>query len=275
MGAIREIIVFALIAILPAVAFAKDTAKDLLAAGRVDDAISTLRGQINSSPQSADSYNLLCRAYYALQNWDAAISACQRAVEIEPNNSTYHLWLGRAYGEKADSSNFITAIGLAKKLRTEFERAVQLAPDSVDARTDLAEFYLEAPGIVGGGKDKAAAQAAELSKLSPAKAHWVTARIAEKHKDYATAEREYKAEIDASHNSAEAWLDLALFYRHGSRLDEMQQAIAQATSAQTSQSEVLMDAAETLIRAGRDYAGAMQMLRRYVASTSTVEQAPV
>ena len=54
---------------------------------------------------------------------------------------------------------FLKAAGLAKKVRTEFERAVEFAPNNWEARTDLAEFYLEAPGIVGGGKDKARAQA--------------------------------------------------------------------------------------------------------------------
>ena len=75
---------------------------------------------------------------------------------VEPNNGEYHLWLGRTYGEKADASNFLTAAGLAKKVRTEFERAVQLDPGNVMARTDLAEFYLEAPGIVGGGQGQGA-----------------------------------------------------------------------------------------------------------------------
>lgn len=274
MGSLKRIIIVLALVLASTLLFANGTPKDYLAQGRVDDAISVLQGQIRTAPQNADSYNLLCRAYYALQKWDAAISACQQAVELQPNNSTYHLWLGRAYGEKADVSNFITAIGLAKKVRSEFERAVQLSPDNVDARTDLAEFYLEAPGIVGGGKDKAVAQAETLSKLNPAKAHWVGGRIAEKHKDYATAEREYRAEVDASHNSPEAWLDLALFYRHMNRLDDMQQAIARATAAQTNQSEVLVDGAETLMRAGRDYPGAIQMLRRYLASQATVEQAP-
>ena len=51
------------------------------------------------------------------------------------------------------------------------------------ARTDLAEFYLEAPGIVGGGQDKARAQADQVAKLNPAKAHWIQGRLAEKNKD--------------------------------------------------------------------------------------------
>ena len=55
-------------------------------------------------------------------------SACEKAVSLQPNNGEYHLWLGRTYGEKADASSFIHAAGLAKKVRNEFERAVQLDP---------------------------------------------------------------------------------------------------------------------------------------------------
>ncbi len=259
---------------LPALALAADGAGGLLAAGRVDDAISSLQQRISSAPNDADSYNLLCRAYFALGNWDPGVSACEKAVELAPNKSEYHLWLGRIYGEKADASNFFTAAGLAKKVRTEFETAVKLSPNDVGARTDLAEFYLEAPGIVGGGRDKAEAQAQTLATLEPAKAHWVIARIAEKKKDMAAAEREYRAAIEASHGSAEAWLDLGLFFRHADRLDEMEDAIKHASSAPMKQPVVLVDSAETLIRSARNYPLAAQLLQRYLDS-STVEEAPV
>jgi len=259
--------------VLPAIAAAADSPSDLLAAGRVDDAITTLSGKLNSVPNDAASHNLLCRAYFAVANWDRAISACERAVSLEPNSSEYHLWLGRTYGEKADASNFLTAAGLAKKVHNEFERAVQLDPSNVAARTDLAEFYLEAPGIVGGGQDKARAQAAAVAKLNPAKAHWIQGRIAEKNKDLSTAEREYRAAIDASHGGANAWLNLALFYRKAGRLDEMQDALKRAAAAPMDQPEVLVDAASTLLRANRDLPFATELVRRYLSST-TVEQAP-
>src|SRR5882762_10699152 len=197
--------------LLPVVAVSSDSPSDLLAAGRVDDAITTLSGKISSAPDDAASYNLLCRAYFALSNWDRAASACEKAVSLAPNNGEYHLWLGRTYGEKADASNFFTAAGLAKKVRTEFERSVALDPNNAAARTDLAEFYLEAPGIVGGGQDKARAQVDTLAKLNPAKAHWVNGRIAEKNKDTPRAEREYRAAIAESQAAARAWLNLALF----------------------------------------------------------------
>jgi tetratricopeptide (TPR) repeat protein len=273
MRPLKTILILALLAALPLQATAADSAPALLAAGRVDDAITTLRGEIDASPHDAESYNLLCRAYFALEDWDRGVENCEKAVALEPNNSRYHLWLGRVYGEKADSSNFLTAAGLAKKVRTEFERAVQLSPDSVDARTDLAEFYLEAPGIVGGGRDKAAAQAQTLATLEPAKANWVNGRIAEKKKDMVAAEKDYRAAIESSHGGADAWLNLALFYRHVGRLGDMEDAINRASSAQMNQPVVLVDAAETLIRAGRNFPGATQLLKRYLSS-STVEEAP-
>jgi tetratricopeptide (TPR) repeat protein len=267
----RLLVIAALI--LPAIAAAADSPSDLLAAGRVDDAITTLNGKLNTTPDDAVSYNFLCRAYFAVANWDRAISACERAVNLEPRNSQYHLWLGRTYGEKADSSNFLSAAGLAKKVRNEFERAVQLDPNNVAARVDLAEFYLEAPGIVGGGQDKARAQADSVARLNPAKAHWIRGRLAEKNKDMPTAETEYRAAIDASQGGANAWLNLALFYRKAGRLDEMHDALKKAAAAPMDQPEVLVDAASTLLRANRDLPFATQLVRRYLSST-TVEQAP-
>ena len=263
----------ALFPMLLSLASAANTPQDLLAAGRVDEAINTLQGQISVSPDSAQSYNLLCRAYFSLGDWDRSVSACQTAVSLESGNSRYHLWLGRAYGEKADHSSFLSAAGLAKKLRAEFERAVALDPNNVDARTDLAEFYLEAPGIVGGGRDKARAQAEILNKLNPSRAHWVMARLAEKDKDTQTAEQEYRAALQASHGCADGWRDLAIFYRRTRRLDNMEEAINHMLTAPRNRQDVFVDAAETLIRAGRNFPLAVQLLRRYLAE-GTVEEAP-
>ncbi len=253
-------------------ALAADSPQTLLAAGRVDQALDSLQQQIRTSP-TAEAYNLLCRAHFELGAWDAGIPACEKAVALAPDNGLYHLWLGRIYGEKADHAGFLSAAGLAKKVRTEFERAVELSPDNWEARTDLAEFYLEAPGIVGGGKDKALAQAEHIAPLNPAMAHWVKARLAERNKDTAAAEREYRAAIESSHNGARAWLNLAGFYRHTDRLDDMQTALRTMDSSPLDHPAALVDAAGILIRTNRDPALAIRFLRRYLAS-STVEEAP-
>lgn len=251
---------------------ADSSPKELLAAGRVDDAIQALQQQIAHNPNDAGSYNLLCRAFLMLEEWDRGIPACERARNLDPQNSLYQLWLGRIYGEKADRAGFLSAAGLAKKVRTSFERAVALDPKSWEARTDLAEFYLEAPGIVGGGKDKAREQIDAIAPLNPGMAHWVAARIAEKNKDAAAAEHAYRAAIAATNSGARAWLDLAIFLRHANRLDEMDQAVQKLESAPVDRPESVMDGASVLLRAGRNYPLAVRLLRRYLGAP--VEEGP-
>jgi len=255
-------------------AAAEMPAQSLLSEGRVDVAIADLRSHLRSQPNDAQAYHLLGRAYYSLQQWDKAIAAAQKAVALDPENSDYHLWLGRSYGEKAEHSSWLSAISLARKVRSEFETAVQLNSRNVAAQSDLAEFYMEAPSFLGGGKDKARAQAQRLASMDPASAHWVKASLADRDHNLPLAEQEYRAAIEASGNQAQYWLTLASFYRRHNRLDDMEEAVNRASTAEINKSDVWVDAAEILYRAGRNFPAAIQYLRRYLDSNNTVADAP-
>ena len=65
-----------------------------------------------------------------------------------------------------------------KRARSEFEESAQLDPRNADALADLGEFYSSAPGVVGGGMDKAANVASQLDRVDPARAVGVDAGIA-------------------------------------------------------------------------------------------------
>jgi tetratricopeptide (TPR) repeat protein len=269
---LRRFFVFlSLLVCLVGVAYAASP-KELLASGHADEAIQTLQQQIARSASDAEAQNLLCRAYFMIEEWDRGIAACERARNLDPQRSLYHLWLGRIYGEKADRAGFLSAAGLVKKVRTSFERAVELDPKSWEARTDLAEFFIDAPSIVGGGKDKARAQADALMSINPSMAHWVAARIAEKNKDIAEAEREYRAAIAVSHSGSRAWFDLANCMRHANRFDEMETALHNLESGPVDRPEALMDGASILLRTGRDFPLAERLLRRYLSAP--VEEGP-
>lgn len=252
---------------------AAPSAKDLLASGRVDEVIPVLQKEISQSPNDAELRNLLCRAYFMTEDWDRGISECEHARNLAPQKSLYHLWLGRIYGEKADRVGFLSAAAMVKKVRSSFERAVELDPKSWEARTDLAEFYLEAPSIVGGGKDKAREQAKALLPLHPGMAHWVLARIAEKDKDVAEAEREYRAGIAATHGGARAWLDFAIFLKHTNHFEELQQALEEVAAAPVDRAESLMDGASLLLNAGRYFPLGVRLVHRYF-SVGPVEEGP-
>jgi cytochrome c-type biogenesis protein CcmH/NrfG len=256
------------------VAMALEGPESLLAQGKADEAVAALEQQIKQNANDAAAHNLLCRVYYAEERWDAAVNSCERAAAIEPQNGLYQLWLGRAYGNKAEHSSFITAAGLAGKVRGSFEKAVRLDPANLNARSDLAEFYLEAPGFMGGGLDKAEAQASEIEKHDASTGAWLRGRIAEKRSKPAEAEAAYKEAIAQSKHPAQAWMNLASFYRRSNRMDELEKAISKAIEIDGVADNDFYDAATLLFRAGRNFPFAIQLLSRYVAGDRKSAEAP-
>ena len=206
--------------------------------------------------------------------WEEAAAAAERAVALEPRASEYQLWLGRAVGEKAAHASFVTAVRMVPRIRGAFERAVQLDGSNAAARTDLAEFYMEAPSFLGGGKDKALAQAEILTSQDEAAAHWIKARLAERGKQFDTAEREYRAAVATSPHPGGRWLDLAGFYRTHERLDQMEDSVNKATAEDVWQSTVPYEAAMLLFQAGRNFPGAIELVQKYLANGSQPEAAP-
>jgi tetratricopeptide (TPR) repeat protein len=242
---------------------------ELLSAGRMNEAVTSL-----TSRDDAESLNLLSRAYFAMECWDDAVKYGERAVGLAPNNAEFHLWLGREYGRKAGDSKAFSAASNAKKAKSEFERAVQLDPSNVAARLDLAQYYTEAPAIMGGGVDKAREQAAEVGKYDSGNSHLILARIAVKQKQYDVAEAQFRSAIQQGKNPADMWLQLADFYRQQGRLDQMQSAVQSAMALPHRPAESYFDAAHELYEGGRDYPQAVQYLEKYLASGQLVESAP-
>jgi predicted Zn-dependent protease len=244
-----------------------------LQAGDADTAL----GLLASLPQSAETHNLRCRVLYALQQWDSAANACQQAVDLDGQNSDFHLWLGRTLGEKADRASFLTAYSLAKRVRSEFELAVQLDPSNAEALADLGEFYYNAPSIVGGGTDKAQAIAAQLDKVDAARAHELRARIAAQLKDYGTAEREFKTAVEVSPHPAFQWMSLASFYRHREQWTDMETALQsgyRAAQHDRHAGVALFNGASVLTQSGRNPEFAAKMLHEYLDGPSKTEEAP-
>jgi tetratricopeptide (TPR) repeat protein len=246
-----------------------------LQAGEADKALTLL--QSLPQPVPAQAHNLACRVRFTLEQWDAAIKECEQAVRMDKNNSLYHLWLGRALGEKASRASFFSAFSTAKRVRAEFEEAVRLDPRNAEALSDLGEFYYDAPGVVGGGIDKAGSVASQLDKVEPARAHDLRGRIAAAQKDFGTAEREFKLALAADAHPAFQWVTLASFYRQRQRWNEMESAIHNIIDfAQHDKhaAVTLYDGASVLTKANRDPQLAAKMLNDYLASPAKSEEAP-
>jgi len=254
-----------------------------LQAGKADEAVALLNEALKSDPKNAEANNLLCRVQYTLQQFDQAAAQCQKAIDLDPQNARYHLWLGRATGERASRASFLSAFSLAKKTRQEFETAVKLDPRDAEALTDLGEFYIEAPGAVGGGMDKAEGAAKQLETVDAVRGrgHVFRAEIAEKNKNLAVAEQELKAALavpaSGPSHPAFAWMALASFYRRRERWSEMEAAVksGQAAAAHDRRSAVaLFNGASILTRASRQPQLAIDLYQAYLASPDKTEEAP-
>ncbi len=269
-----------LLAAVAAIALSAQAAPDSLTeanaalqVGEADKALSLL----DSLPSSAETHNLRCRVLFSLEHWDAAVNQCEQAVTMEPQNSDYHMWLGRALGEKAGRASFMSAFSLAGHVRTEFEQAVRLDPGNAPALADLGEFYYNAPGIVGGGTDKAEGIAAQLEKVDPARAYELRGRIAEKRHDYATAEQDLKRAIAVSEHPAFQWMILASFYSRHNRWDDLDAALQSGLNAaekDRSANVALFNAASMLNRCNRNLPLAAKLLGEYLAGSPKTEEAP-
>jgi tetratricopeptide (TPR) repeat protein len=169
-----------------------DEGARLFAARKFEQARLSLEGAVRDDPADALAASYLGRVYLAEGSSDLAIEWMERSIALEPSSAEYHLWLGRAYGYQAIRASVLKQPALAKKVRKEFEQASRLDPDSLEARFGLIEFYLQAPGILGGSEKKAKEQAEEVRKRDALQGHRAFGRIAEHGKDFDQAFREYE-----------------------------------------------------------------------------------
>src|SRR5579864_2567115 len=180
--------------ILSCLAWADADSEALLRQGHADEALRALNVEVHTHPDNAAAYNMLCRVYFQLEMWDSALRMAEKSTSLQPHSSLYHQWEGRAAGRKAENSNPFTACGLARRVRNEVERAVALDGNNLSARSDLAEYYLEAPGFLGGDKKKARDQAEAVAEHDPALADYILARVEEK-QGSGRAEQQYQRAI--------------------------------------------------------------------------------
>src|ERR1700676_1712548 len=160
------------------------------------------------NPRSAEILLLLAKTYFESQQHDAAIATAEKAVSLEPRSSVYHEWLGKIYGEKADHAAMFSALSLAKKARREFEKAVELDPRNFSAQQALIEFDCSAPGIAGGGEDKARAEIAKLAAMDAAEGHYAAGNCRRQKKDFAAADAEFDKALQAQLRAPERVFDI-------------------------------------------------------------------
>jgi len=182
-----------------------------------DEAKAEVQTLLKTNASDDAALHCMGRIYIAMDNSREAINWFEKAVRANDKSSAHHLWLGNALGEQADHTNKLKLPFLARRIKGEFDKAVQLDPTSIDARHGLIQFYSQAPGVMGGSMDKAKEQVREIAKLSPLRGHLEMAFLLDREKDVAGVDRELTAALAVAPDSNVAYNRLGTFYRQQKR----------------------------------------------------------
>jgi tetratricopeptide (TPR) repeat protein len=200
---------------------AADAARQLMAEGKRDEAKALLVGTVGKDSRDDQAYLLLAKICARQQDYDKAAEYAERAVELADSVSEYHLWLARASLGKAMQSGMVGAFLAARKGRSEYEKAIERDPSNLDARFELCMYYLIAPGMVGGSKDKAEEQATVLEAKNPLYGAYAWAAWWEREQQMARAESLYTRAVALDTSStATALYGLAYFYDRNKKYDQ-------------------------------------------------------
>jgi Flp pilus assembly protein TadD len=207
-------------------------------------------------------------------DYQKAIDFFEKAIALAPVNSEYELWLGRAWGRRAENSNWMTAAPRALKARQCFEKAVALDPHNREAKNDLFDFYLNAPGFMGGGTDKAAAIARSIANERPAESEFEEAQLADRRKDYAAEEIHLRRAMELAPTEPGRIVDLARFLAKRGRVQESDRLFAQAMTLAPGLPRVAFAQAKADIENNRNRAQARALLQTYLHASLTPDDPP-
>jgi tetratricopeptide (TPR) repeat protein len=257
---------FALILIAACAGAELDRAAALYERTRYDEALEILGVLLN---KDASALALTGKVYYGKRQYKQSVESLEQAVASAPRNSHYWDWLGKAYGRRAETSSFLTAPKYASQCRKAFEKAVELDPNNVQALTDVFSFYLNAPGFLGGGIEKAAATSERIKELDPAQYHNTQAELAKKKKDYTSAEEHLRQALRLAPGKVGPLLDLASFLAGRERYQESDELFEKAVQMAPGDPEVLFARASSFVQAKRNPDEARRLLKLYLASELT------
>jgi tetratricopeptide (TPR) repeat protein len=243
---------------------ALETAKQAFEKGEYAKAIELLKAAENKDPQNGDVQLWLTRSYLELDQYDAAVSSGEKAVAINPKSSEYHQWLGEAYGAKADHVSMFSAYPLARKTQKEFETAVQLDEKNFDAAQDLVEYDCTAPGVVGGGEDKAQPIIQKLMALDPAQGHYAAGNCRAAKKDYATADAEFAKALESKPKSAGLIYNIGDYYSQRGQADKLIMVADLGETTAPADPRAKFYRAQALILKSENLPDAEKLLREYL-----------
>ncbi len=224
--------------------------------------------------KDAETLLLIGKNEFMLGEYKRATDALEKALALGDPSAELYLWLGRAYGRRAETANPFTAPGYASRARRMFEKAAEMDISNRQAVGDLFDYYMGAPGILGGGLNKAEDLAHRMEAVDPAEGQYLLAQIEDKRKRYDMAEQHLRRALELAPRQVNRILDLARYLSKHGRSQESEALFQQAEAIAPANPRVLYYRAEAYIESQRNLDDARRLLEQYLSLPLTPDYPP-
>jgi tetratricopeptide (TPR) repeat protein len=235
-------------------------------AGRYNRAVDALNIAIVKTPNDASLHFLLGESYYQLGEFPHAVASLERAVQLAPKDSEYHDWLGKAYGRKAEESIFLAAMTGARKTHHEFEVAVELDSQNMQAQRDLIRYEMNAPSVVGGGDDKALKHIEVLEKIDPIQAQLARGEFFATKKRMPEADAAFAKILELNSDRVGVYFEVSDYYRDRGNAEKMGEAVDRAAHIDPDDRRLKFYNGVLLVMKGKSPSEAEMLLKSYLAT---------
>lgn len=307
-GGIQPLVLF--LAAFPCAA--QTEAEKLIEAGHWKRARALAEASAKQHPNDALNHFLLSQIGNAFGDRESPLPQAEMAVTLDGSVAKYHRQVAEVTGVPAQHAGILQQIVLARRFQHEIEIALQQDPSDLQALRDLIEFYLLAPRILGGDREKSREVAARISRLDAVQGFAAQARLAEaggdtlivgpmldkavqagpsnyrarialasfcfSHGDMEQARKQAEAAAGIDGSRVDAFSLLAAVYARSNQIPELEGVLATAAKQVPDDLLPYYRAGEVLLSCGRDLDRAQRYFRRYLSqepegSTPTLLQA--
>jgi tetratricopeptide (TPR) repeat protein len=244
----------------------------LFDAHRVAEARPLFEAAVAEDPSDARAAYYLGRVLLSADEVEKAVESLEKAVALDGNRVDYHLWLGRAFGAKAMRASVFQQPSLAGKVRREFEKASALDPANLEARFGLIEFYLRAPGVMGGSLAKAQEQAAEIRKRDALQGHRAVGRVAEYERWHDAAREEYSAALRDFPEKSEPYYWMGAYYERQKDFTRAFETYEKLLEKKPDEAGACYAIGKTAAVSGEKLDRGVECLKRYLSRTPGADE---
>ena len=185
----------------------------LMDAGHFKRARPLVEARAQSRPNDAETLYLQARIKAAFGDQEDAIKLAERALALNDKVVVYHGAVAHLYAERAQNgAGMLEQFTLARKVKQHLEQALALDPRDWRTLDGFVQFYLVAPGLMGGDKGRAQAVADQTVKWDALHGWLMQARVAQEFRNNVRIEQSYLNALQADPNDYSALVGISTFY---------------------------------------------------------------